>query len=164
MRYYGPDFDIREDTLVEKLKSNSVIGTSIEEIQKFLAEKGFKVTIRQDLSLDDIRRSIDTRDPVLVCFQGWVELDENGNDPNWNALWNDGHYAIIIGYDEVNFYFMDPATLGMYAYIPITEFESRWHDTDGEGETAKKLNRWGLSVSHANAKDTALETHAFYLA
>lgn len=33
----------------------------------------------------------------------------------------------IIGYDLERFYFMDPSTLANYTYIPVQEFEDRWH-------------------------------------
>jgi predicted double-glycine peptidase len=55
--------------------------------------------------------------------------------------YDEGHYVVAVGYDSQNFYFMDPATLGNYTYIPTAEFASRWHDSDQVG---KKLEHFGI--------------------
>ena len=45
--------------------------------------------------------------------------------------WSDGHYAVLIGYDNANLFFMDPSTSGKYAFIPREELAERWHDVVG---------------------------------
>jgi hypothetical protein len=48
---------------------------------------------------------------------------------NYTDDWDDGHYNVIVGYDSENFFFMDPWTKEHnYAYIPKTNFGTRWHD------------------------------------
>jgi len=163
IRLYGAEFDVREDTLVEELKSNSKVGTAYQEMVRYLGEKGFDVTIREHLTVADVKLSIDSRSPILVCFQAWVDL-EDGKEIDWLSRWDDGHYAIIIGYDEVNFFFMDPSTLGMYAFVPIAEFQTRWHDVDGVEDAQTKLNQWGLTISRKDRpQDDTMDSHAFYM-
>ena len=39
-----------------------------------------------------------------------------------------GHYMVVIGIDNQNVYFEDPAILGSRGYITDQEFLDRWHD------------------------------------
>jgi len=39
---------------------------------------------------------------------------------------------ILLGADEENLYFEDPALLGSRGVIPRAEFVERWHDYEGE--------------------------------
>lgn len=55
---------------------------------------------------------------MLVCFQAWVEKTDL-LEKDFTSRWEDGHYAIICGYDQQHFFFMDPSTLGQYTFIPI---------------------------------------------
>jgi hypothetical protein len=49
--------------------------------------------------------------PPMVCLQAWSE-DSDGL--TWRERWEDGHYVVVIGYDNENLYFMDPSTLSLY--------------------------------------------------
>ena len=54
----------------------------------------------------------------------------------------------VVGFDRKYLYFMDPSTLGNYAFIPIPEFLARWHDyyIDEEGRKIT-LVHFGLVFS-----------------
>jgi hypothetical protein len=75
------------------------------------------------MTVNDLRRAVAAKRPVMVAFQAWGDKPGSYADP-----WEDGHYSIVAGMDDRNVYLMGPSTLGNYTFIPISEFEARWHD------------------------------------
>jgi uncharacterized protein YvpB len=61
----------------------------------------------------------------------------------------DGHFIVAIGYDDQNFYFEDPSLAGRRGFIPIAEFDQRWHEDD----SGHKL-RLGLVISSPDDIET----------
>jgi predicted double-glycine peptidase len=121
--FYGED--IREGELAEKLKSNSKDGTAYHEIADFARSRGCSVQVKTGASLGDLKKWLNSRQPVICLIQAWPDRQVKYADD-----WEDGHYVVAVGYDAKNIYFMDPSTLGNYTYIPIPQFLERWHDKD----------------------------------
>ncbi|MBI5209579.1 MAG: C39 family peptidase [Elusimicrobia bacterium] len=119
--YYGED--IREDELARKLGSDPEQGTRYWKIVELAREHGIDAKAALDAPLEDLTAALDAGKPVIVAFQAWAE-----GAVDYAGAWDDGHYAVAIGHDERNLYFMDPSTLGNYAFIPKAEFLVRWHD------------------------------------
>ncbi|MDD4200555.1 MAG: C39 family peptidase [Eubacteriales bacterium] len=158
LRYGGYDFDIREDELAEILKSNYEDGTGYHNIVEYLnsvrysaeekcdhniAPDGvqvFKAEARENISLEQLMAFIDEGKPVICAIQAWGNQGEKGD---YSDIWEEGHYVIAIGYDKNNIFFMDPSTMGSYAYIPKEEFMLRWHDED----MGSRINQFGIIVT-----------------
>lgn len=138
LAYYGEEY--REEELSKKLKANPHDGTAYSEIASFSRKLGFNVEINKKMSIAELKAAIDKQLPVLCCMQAWG--DGPGTN-NYRDEWDDGHYVVAAGYDQENIYFMDPSTLGHYAYIPEKEFLERWHDTDGK----ERLANFGMIIS-----------------
>lgn len=136
--YYGDEF--REDILAANVAADSYSGTGYLNIADFADSLGYNVEYDTNLTIDYLKNSIDSGIPVIVAIQAWTDSPQI----NWVNDWDDGHYVVAIGYDEYNFYFMDPSTLGNYAYIPLNEFISRWHDTDSDWITP--LENFGIRI------------------
>lgn len=136
LAYYGKEF--REDSLSKQLKANYHDGTAYLRIVRFAAKLGFKVDVHKDMNLPELKALIDRKQPVICLLQAWSEKPRDYTD-----VWSDGHYVVACGYDDENIFFMDPSTLGNFAYIPESEFVDRWHDTDGR----EKLRHFGMVVS-----------------
>jgi predicted double-glycine peptidase len=136
LAYYGDS--IREDT-VGRYVNTTEDGTNKNNIAAYALSLGYNVSIRVNMTLDDLQGYIDSKTPVIIAIQAW-------EDPpvDWNSTWDAGHYVVAIGYDQDNFYFMDPSTLGNYAYIPTSEFQTRWHDIDFDGA---KLIHFGIIIT-----------------
>ena len=134
--YYGKHF--RQDELAKVLEPDSIKGTNYRRMAEFARSLGFQVDVLTNMSLENLKKMIDDRKPVIVLIQAWPETPVQ-----WSESWNEGHYAVAIGYDERNIYFMDPSTLGHYTFIPIPEFLDRWHDMDDRG----KLIHFGMVVT-----------------
>lgn len=139
--YYGDDFN--ESDLARPLNSNSEIGTRYKAMEKFARAKGYEVTIYREATLQQLKALLDKQQPVIVLIQAWSE-----KPTDYTKDWKDGHYVVAIGHDLQNIYFMDPSTLGNYTFIPVKEFESRWHDKDSD----EKLVHFAMTVSKPHAK------------
>lgn len=133
--YYGDEFT--EMPLAKLLKSNFRYGTAYKSIESFSKEKGYSVEIHKEMTLEQLKQFIDKKQPVLCLVQAWASVPTD-----YRTEWKDGHYVVAVGYDEKNIFFMDPSTLGDYAYIPVDEFLERWHDTDGH----ERLHHFGMIV------------------
>ncbi len=123
--YYGQEFS--ENQLTEKLGPTPARGTKYPRIAEFAQSLNFRVEIRTEMTLESLKRLIDERKPVILLIQAWPDTTVD-----YIKDWEDGHYAIAIGYDQQNIYFMDPSTLGNYSFIPVQEFLERWHDKDDQ--------------------------------
>ena len=78
------------------------------------------------MTIHNLEYYISCKQPIIIAFQAWA-------DPgvDYKNDWDDGHYAVVIGYDKDYLYFEDPSLLGSIGYIPKAEFLDRWHDVDG---------------------------------
>lgn len=139
LAYYGDS--IREDILGQYVNTTED-GTNKNNIVAYAQSVGYNVSMRVNMTLDDLKGYLDSKTPVIIAIQAW-------EDPpvDWNNTWDAGHYVVAIGYDQNNFYFMDPSTLGNYAYIPNAEFQSRWHDINFDGTV---LMHFGIVITKPN--------------
>ena len=136
LAYFGDEH--REGDLAKACKSNNQIGTAYTRIANYAQSRGFTVEISKDMKLADLKSALERKLPVICLIQAWPE-----REVNFAQDWQDGHYVVAIGYDAERIYFMDPSTLGHYAFIPTAEFLTRWHDTDGK----EKLFNFGMIIS-----------------
>ncbi len=134
--YYGKDF--RYDELMNALKPDPVRGTNYKKMVELAKSLEFQVSIFTHMSLEDLKKLIDDRRPVIVLIQAWPD-----SPVQWRETWTEGHYVVAIGYDRENIYFMDPSSLGHYAFISIPEFLDRWHDMDDQ----VKLIHFGMMIT-----------------
>jgi len=124
MAYYG--VEIREDRLLAELESDSN-GTSIENMIRVAESKGFQVIAQRGLSLETIKRYIENGMPVIVLIQAWAERRMTLRD--WRHDYDDGHYAIVVGYMDNIVVFEDPSSFRR-VWLTEKEFVARWHDAD----------------------------------
>jgi len=134
--YYGRSF--RHDELAKVLEPHPLNGTNYGKVAGFARSLGFQVDVRTNMTIEDLKKLIDDRKPVIVLIQAWPE-----SPVWWSESWEEGHYAVAIGYDKNNVYFMDPSTIGHYTFIHIPEFLDRWHDMDGQ----EKLIHFGMVIT-----------------
>ncbi len=124
MAYYG--IELREDELIARLGSGRD-GTRVEHMIEVAVAAGFKVIAREHWPLCDIKGYIDQGHPVIVLLQAWAETKLTIRE--WLKNFNDGHYAILIGYDRGVMLFEDPASFRR-TWLRESEFLARWHDLD----------------------------------
>ncbi len=138
MAYYGEDF--RESELIDFLKTDKNEGTLVRDITNFLDLKGFSTTVKQNMTTSELFSYIDKQIPVIVMIQAWGKEVDFEN--NYKDTWNDGHFAVVIGYTNKDVLFSDPSLFST-GYMPVQEFLDRWHDYD-EGEI--KTYQLGIAV------------------
>lgn len=142
-------FYYRQDVLEEKVGATPEDGTNPRQIMAGLREFGIGAELEQNIGLERLRARIDSGKPVICVLQAWN--DDPGFD--YSTGWDDGHYAIAIGYDDARIYFMDPSTLDNYTYIDNARFLERWHD----GNERIQLHQAGIIVTNPSPvfkKDT----------
>jgi len=132
--YYG--LDAREDHIMHYAHTNSKDGTSIDNLVKTAKHYGFKAESRS-LNIDDIKQFINKGIPIIVDIQAHPDKKLL----HWDRDWKDGHYVVVIGYNQHYLYFEDPSSI-VRTYLSYSEFLERWHDTDNH----KKYFDYGIIV------------------
>lgn len=132
LRYAGIELNL--DQLVEILKTTPAMGTNHLEMEMFLNNcEGISAGWKGDMTFQELESYIVAGRPVICCLQAWHDVKSEYGHYDYTDEWEDGHYAIAIGCDKENVYFMDPSTCGNYTFITREHLKTRWHDTDGDG-------------------------------
>ncbi len=142
LHYFGQSY--RQDVLAEALGSNPEHGTNYKRMAAFAQANGVACQAHEGLSPATLRAMVGAGKPVVIALQAW---GEPGVD--YAADWEDGHYVVVVGFDDANFYFMDPSVLGNYTYLSVDALLARWHDCYLEDGQIVRLHRFGLSFSGA---------------
>lgn len=105
---------------------------------------------KDGMSVQDLEAAIQRGHPTIVLIQGWLDTPTT-DVKKLSTDYIDGHFVVAIGYDQTNFYFMDPSTTGNYTFIPRDEFVVRWHDSDDDisrmGQIPKNwMRHFGLEI------------------
>ncbi|AKB29163.1 hypothetical protein MSSIT_2444 [Methanosarcina siciliae T4/M] len=110
-------------------------GTTPSGIVEGVEKMGLRAEIRENLTLDDLRDSINKGIPVIVRLQAWKNADQS-----WE-MDASSHYMVVIDIDSKNVYFEDPWILGNRGYIPHDEFIERWHTFSYASPTAAEKTK-----------------------
>jgi predicted double-glycine peptidase len=120
----------------ENANENDFNITSYNDFENIATARGF-TTISRLWSIDNIKGCIDSKTPVIIGIQVYSNLQ----DIDYKITNDNLHYVVAIGYDDFNFIFEDPASLGL-ATLNYEELEKRWHFIDNGVE----IINWGLAV------------------
>lgn len=134
LAFYGHDENA--EVIIRATGAKPEAGTPIEGIKKAAKKYGLKFREDYNLSIDDLKKSIDDGKPVLIMIQAWTRED----NPDWENEWDQGHYTVCIGYDKNRLFFSDPANIKK-TWLSNGDLNSRWHGWDDNG---KKVGHWGL--------------------
>ena len=95
---------------------------------------------------------MDEDHPVIVLVQAWAGRYTTLKD--WREDNEDGHYAIVVGYNGYAIVFEDPASLRK-TWMTEEEFNSRWHDVDPR--TKERLDHFAMVLLGRQLARKALE-------
>jgi predicted double-glycine peptidase len=126
--YYRVDDGSVED-LYKLVHATAKNGTEPQNLAAQANKTGLKAKFKVGTTLAELHASLKARNPVIIDLQAW----RYNPSVSWSSDDN-GHYVVLIGLDENYAYFMDPSAHMGYAYIPLKEFEARWHDTFDSGK------------------------------
>ncbi|MBI4023010.1 C39 family peptidase [Candidatus Berkelbacteria bacterium] len=119
--------DVPELELVEQLKPTPEEGTAPDSIIRVLGhDYGLPTRLVERASLEDLRSVLERGASAILNLQAWAE--PTTGEVAWQDRWDDGHYVVLVGLDETHLYVMDPSIGHAYGYLPLNEFEVRWHD------------------------------------
>ncbi|MEI6627585.1 MAG: cysteine peptidase family C39 domain-containing protein [bacterium] len=130
--YYG--VNVRKHEIM-KLAGTTRAGTPVKGIKRVMRRYGLRCQSGQ-MTIEDIKKFIDQKIPVIVALQAWTTKE----NVDWANDWDNGHYAVIIGYDKSRFYFIDPQSV-YRTFLTYKEFTTRWHDV---GSDRKKYINFGI--------------------
>jgi N-formylglutamate amidohydrolase len=137
MGYYG--VDVRGDVLLAEVDADPERGVHPDRMVAAARRYGFDVEARQGWSVEDVKRYVREGHPVIVLLQAWTKTYMSLKD--WKTNFDDGHYAIVMGYNRNVLFFEDPASFRR-TWLRENEFLARWHDRDPR--TGEKLLRFGM--------------------
>lgn len=135
LAYYGCK-GVRKDRLVDCTGADAN-GTSIIGIEKTILHYGLRYDSRS-MTIADVIRYIDNDIPVILALQAWSKVE--GID--YSDVWDEGHYAVAIGYDDSVMAFQDPSDHNI-TYLSFEELLKRWHDKGIDGSV---YTSWGIAV------------------
>lgn len=134
----GPE---TEDEFMSLLGSDPEEGTNPRRILALGEQLGLQVRAGNGWSIEDLTAELEQENPVLVLIQAWGDpVEEEANYPRYD----DGHYVVVVGYDDQYIYVEDPSLKGVRGTIPHRDFLERWHDEGGDGA---RYERWGAVFS-----------------
>lgn len=109
-------------------------GTEPPDLAATAQRVGLQVRFHPNSSVQQLCAMLDAKHPVIVSIQAYGDQDD------YQRL-ESGHYVVVVGYDQNNIYIQDPSIEGegKHGFIPINEFEARWHDREYNGRTYHHL-------------------------
>jgi predicted double-glycine peptidase len=159
--------NVSEAELAVECASNNVFGTEYARIVNASANRNLTVTVGNGWTTNDLKQFIfQNVAPVIVVYQAWIqqpgcdwsEKSCTWTKQQWMSNYNDGHYSVIIGWNETHLLLMDPSqdpdptaqiNSVPYGVILNEQFDWRWHDTDGY---ATYLQHLGIGFSSSSRK------------
>ena len=138
--YYG--VKKTEAELAKLCETTLELGTKDAAIKKAAESLGFKVEIKNNSSLEDIKSWLDKKVPVIVDWFTRGTKDYEDSDIA------DGHYSVVAGLDEIFIYLQDPE-IGSLRTFPIEVFRRIWFDFRGSYlRSPKNLHLRRMLVIH----------------
>lgn len=140
LAYYGTGTSL--DTLINQTNT-SENGTIPDNIAQAARDQGFSAEVKENMTLQDLQENINQGTPTIIVCQAW-----RGNTTgNWTNDTENSHYLVVIGMDDQNIYFEDPALLGSRGYIPLQEFQERWHYLNPQTGNNTTMTHLGIMVT-----------------
>jgi predicted double-glycine peptidase len=150
LAYYGAgpeDYDV----LKKELGSNQKSGTDYRRMVRFAAGLRLSAEVKLNMTIDQLEGCLDEGKPVICSIQAYAEHIPWSQRAEVYKKDDNGHYLVVIGYDDENIYFMDPGLTGRRGFLPKSEFIERWHDNEGTAEDPKLIGHLGLVIWKAGS-------------
>lgn len=121
LAYYGTDE--YADQLINTTNTTEN-GTLPSNIAQAASNLGFTADVKENMSLKDLQGNLSQGKPVIVVITNGSS--SNGTGQNMAQPQTEYIYLVVIGMDDQNVYFEDPALIGSRGFLPIQEFMDKW--------------------------------------
>lgn len=130
----GEGIPVTEKQLANEAEAGPEKGTEPPDMVETAEKIGLTTRFHENISVADLCKILEAKHPVIVSIQAY------GDQEDYRKL-ESGHYVVVVGYDQNNIYFQDPSIEGegKHGFIPLGEFEQRWHDREYNGRTYHHL-------------------------
>jgi hypothetical protein len=132
----------------QALEADPEDGIYYRNIARYAEKLGLKAEICRGMSVAALKKHIDAGRPVVCSIQAYSREKRPDYDQDGH-----GHYVVAIGYDDVNFYFMDPSasaeggrTNPCYGFLSAKELKLRWHDDEGINGKREPIRHLGIVI------------------
>jgi len=132
-----------QETFAGELGTSQENGTHPLAIVKGLKQLGLEATLEEGLTIDRLEQYLREGRAVVIDYQAWND-EPSGKD--YSAEWEDGHYSILVGYNDTTLFIEDPSTLGTTGYLSKAEFQNRWHDYENENGRRREYRHMAIIV------------------
>lgn len=126
--------------MIKRLGADPEEGVAPEVLVSYLRNRRFRIKQKHDMTMEELERFIDRGNPVIVAYQDW---SYKPSETNYHKTWDNGHYAVVMGYDSKRIYLSDPSSSKKKKGLLKEDFLGRWRDITSDG---KIYHRWGMSI------------------
>ena len=142
----------------KKVHANPADGTYYRDMIGYADRLGLDACCVPGMTGQQLEEYIRAGRPVICSIQAY------GNPKDYVRNDKDnGHYVVAIGFDKLNYYFMDPSVPAAHrrrGFLPKAEFVKRWHEDEAKkGEKSEVFNHLGIVV-YPRKGHTAFLLHA----
>ena len=131
-----------QEEFARSLGTTPAQGTHPSRLVKGLQELGLDARMVEHYSLEAMKEDLRQGRVVIIDYQAWG--DTAGKD--YSKEWEDGHYSILIGFNDQAIFIEDPSLLGTRGYLTNEEFLTRWHDYEIENGKRREYNQMAIIV------------------
>jgi ABC-type bacteriocin/lantibiotic exporter with double-glycine peptidase domain len=128
--YYG--IEKTEEELARVAALDKELGINDSSIVKVFENLGFKTTVKNNSSYEDIQNWLEKKVPVMV---NWFS---RGRQDYPDSAVAEGHYSVVCGLDETDIYLQDPE-IGKVRKMNREDFETVWFDFKGKNIQQNEL-------------------------
>lgn len=144
LAYYGRE--VSEEVVLKLAKTSKEEGTAISRILGTLEDFGLQFD-KKVMTNSDLKMYLDKKIPVIILLQAWRE-----EKIDYARDFADGHWAVVIGYDNERIIFEDPYTFER-SFLTEKELSERWHgQEDGQVITNLGIAVYGPEPNYDSKK------------
>jgi len=99
-------------------------GTTTIKILNAIKKLKLRHKYEEAISLDDLKKYVEMGTTVMA----FVQTPSRKPPKDWNKIWNRSHAVVVVGMNSKRIFLMDPLYKESYIWMPIKEFDARWHD------------------------------------
>ena len=143
LRIHG--YKVKEKQI--RLMADPDEGCPPEKLIRFFKNRKFPTKHKfPEPCVKSLEKVLDKGWPIIVAYQDWAHRP---SETNYHVTWDNGHYAVMIGYDAERFWFIDPSSSKKKRSLLKEDFLGRWRDISSCG---KLYHNWGLAIGPKPSK------------